>query len=90
MAEKPNCYACRWRRDLSGDAHSECVHPATEESGGVLALVGLADGGRQMGASKTLNIKANAHGFRMGWFLWPVNFDPVWLEECTGFEKKEA
>lgn len=30
-------------------------------------------------------VSANAHGIRSGWFRWPLNFDPVWLESCTGF-----
>jgi hypothetical protein len=35
-----------------------------------------------------LNIKASAHGIKMGWFMHPVNFDPVWLESCDGFTPK--
>jgi hypothetical protein len=26
----------------------------------------------------------------MGWFVWPLNFDPVWLENCDGFSDNEA
>ena len=37
-----------------------------------------------------LNIKGNAHGVKMGWFYWPLNFDPTWLDNCDGFTKKEA
>ena len=33
--------------------------------------------------------KGNAHGIRHGWFRWPYNFDPLWLEACDGFEAKE-
>jgi hypothetical protein len=25
---------------------------------------------------------------RNGWFCWPFNFDPVWLEACDGFKAK--
>lgn len=28
-------------------------------------------------------------GIRRGWFWWPWNFDPVWLEECNGFKEKD-
>jgi hypothetical protein len=35
-----------------------------------------------------LAIKGNDHGIRSGWFMWPVNFDPVWLENCNGFSPK--
>lgn len=31
-------------------------------------------------------VTGNEHGKRNGWFFWPYNFDPVWLESCTGFE----
>lgn len=34
-------------------------------------------------------VKGNPHGIRSGWFLWPLNFDPVWLESCDGFSDKE-
>ena len=38
-------------------------------------------------AMAMLKIRAADHGVRNGWFEWPVNFDPIWLESCTGFEK---
>lgn len=31
------------------------------------------------------HVAANARGIRMGWFNWPLNFDPVWLISCDGF-----
>ena len=37
-----------------------------------------------------LNIEGNEHGIRSGWFNWPFNFDPIWLENCDGFEDKES
>ncbi len=33
-------------------------------------------------------VSANEHGIRKGWFMWPVNFDPVWLTSCDGFSDK--
>ena len=40
---------------------------------------------------KNLNakVKGSPHGIKSGWFLWPFNFDPVWLENCDGFKKKQ-
>jgi hypothetical protein len=61
--KKPNCYDCLHRREIPGDAHSNCINTGAK-------------------------VKGNAHGIRSGWFFWPVNFDPVWLESCDGFEKK--
>jgi hypothetical protein len=32
------------------------------------------------------NVTGNAYGKSQGWFYWPTNFDPIWLESCDGFE----
>lgn len=34
-------------------------------------------------------VSGNKHGIKSGWFFHPFNFDPIWLEECDGFENKE-
>lgn len=40
------------------------------------------------------NIKAkvigNSYGRSQGWFFWPFNFDPVWLESCNGFKERDG
>ncbi|KKM20558.1 hypothetical protein LCGC14_1644330, partial [marine sediment metagenome] len=38
--------------------------------------------------STNIKVRGNAYGIKSGWFNHPFNFDPVWLEECTGFKKK--
>lgn len=38
---------------------------------------------------KDAQITANRHGVLRGWFSWPFNFDPVWLESCDSFSDKE-
>jgi len=30
------------------------------------------------------------YGIRNGWFMWPYNFDPVWVISCDGFSAKEV
>lgn len=35
----------------------------------------------------SLKVKGDEVGIRNGWFMWPYNFDPVWLIECNGFKK---
>lgn len=60
---KPNCYDCKHRREIPGDAHSSCANFNAKATG-------------------------NDHGRRMGWFYWPFNFDPTWLQTCDGFEAK--
>ena len=84
----PNCYDCKHRGTIPGDAHSMCHHPLVGNEDNMFgALVKMASGGTAEAATK-LNIRASAHGVRSGWFMWPANFDPCWLENCDGFEKK--
>ena len=33
----------------------------------------------------TLHIKGDPMGIRGGWFSWPGDFDPIWLDACDGF-----
>lgn len=89
---KPNCYDCKFRRSVPGDAHSRCGHPkATSHNSfdNILALMlSMAKAGQPI-ENKGLKVKGNEHGIRNGWFAWPFNFDPAWLEECNGFENKK-
>jgi hypothetical protein len=92
--EKPNCYECIYRRDLIGDAHSRCVHPDVKtivaDKGSLIEMLGLLGSvGRGPGLNlKMLGVTGHPHGVKQGWFNWPVNFDPVWLETCDGFIAK--
>ena len=92
---KANCYDCKYRGSIPGDAHSCCRHPSSQKDldnplGQLMAI--FAGVGRvapiEGVSSIDLNIVGNPHGIQNGWFNWPWNFDPVWLENCDGFEKK--
>jgi hypothetical protein len=85
MNEKPNCYDCKWRKDLVGDCHSSCSNPNATP----MALLVFAQGGTEI-KTANIHVRGNTHGVRSGWFCWPLNFDPVWLEICSGFEGKEV
>lgn len=89
---KPDCYACRYRRPIPGDAHSSCAHPsvsATLDSpvGKLLTLMGKGAG--TVSVQNGLAV-GNAHGIEHGWFNWPFNYDPVWLVACGGFKEGEG
>jgi hypothetical protein len=36
------------------------------------------------------HVKGNPTGIRRGWFMWPFNFDPTWLDSCDGFSTDAA
>ncbi len=101
MTER-KCYDCVYRREVPGSAHSSCAHPATDETrrspfmllagavgkrgGPSLTAMASEFGEGPQRAANTLGIRANYHGIKNGWFVWPVNFDPIWLENCDGFK----
>lgn len=90
---KPDCRKCVHRGTVPGSAHSCCNHPEAQKhkggAGGLLALLGAGYDSAAVETAVSLGIRANPTGFRRGWFNWPHNFDPVWLDACDVFEAKE-
>lgn len=74
------CYTCKHKGSVAGSAHSTCN--ALGEPFGVFIRI-LA------GTQPPIPIDANRHGIDGGWFNWPVDFDPAWLEYCGLYEEKE-
>ena len=81
----PNCYKCKHRRSLSWSAHSECVNPLLNEKSRLLSMIVAVNGG-----DFPMGVTGDYHGIRQGWFMWPMNYDPIWLKSCYGFEDKSA
>ena len=86
-----NCYKCKWRGTVPGDAHSCCKHPDLKGTGadvfaGIMAMVENVN--QTSSNFEKFKIRANPHGIEKGWFFWPINFDPIWLENCNAFEIK--
>lgn len=97
VATRPDCYSCRYRRELPGSCHSRCMHPNTlrvhaNPTAGMVALLGKRTGLTSMPLTpeaRALNVVGTEYGVRAGFFIWPVNYDPTWLERCDGFEPIE-
>ncbi len=94
MLSKPKmsdaCYGCIHRRPLPGSAHSRCAK-GVELAGGsaaVAELFGLFGAGLDGLAAKH-GVVGTDHAKLRGWFAWPFNFDPVWLEACALYESRE-
>lgn len=88
---KPDCYECRYRRQVPGDAHSSCHHPAFEaiHNNPMLSILGMLASAHRESIqikSTSITIKGNPIGIKGGWFNHPLNFDPLWLDKCTGFK----
>jgi hypothetical protein len=92
----PDCFECKHRGDVSGGRLVSCNHPAVESSEGndpvSEATAFLASVGRLPPVPDEprdeLNIRGDLRGVRDGSFRWPYSYDPVWLENCDGFEPK--
>lgn len=83
---KANCYKCKHRSALNYSAHSQCVNPVVKDHSLMLAtkwkhLVAT------IGGVEHPLISGNQHGIDNGWFFWPIDFDPAWLESCLLFEE---
>ena len=92
---KPNCYDCKWRGIIPGDAHNCCRHPSNKKimDDPLLKLMSIFAGVNRIApfqAPTKLNVKGHLTGIQNGWFNWPFNFDPRCLEECDGFESKDT
>ena len=82
----PDCYKCKYRSNVPGDRHSQCLYPGNEDT--LLTMFGIHTKNNVNNAIQ-LNIMAAAHGVSKGWFNWPMNFDPIWLRNCDGFQSKQ-
>jgi hypothetical protein len=77
-----DCYTCKHRGTVPGDAHSCCKYPGLDAN-----PFKFFDEKNSKIAQK-LQIQGDPHGVRRGWFFWPCNFDPVWLRNCNGYHKE--
>jgi hypothetical protein len=90
MSEKRlDCWTCEYRGSVAGSAHICCEHPSTKEAHDNPMLKMASIFARVGRMPKELNIEADPLGIRNGWFIFPFKFDPTWLKNCDGYEKKE-
>lgn len=54
-----------------------------------MGLAALFGGGPQHRA-EGITVKGDPRGIQRGWFMHPLNFDPTWLLECSGFEARQT
>ena len=90
MNKPADCYKCKYRGTVPGSCHSSCLHPKVKNihSNPLAVLAGIM-GGAIFDMDNTLNVKGKQRGIEKGWFAWPINFDPIWLQSCDGFTAKE-
>lgn len=81
------CYSCKHRQEVPGSAHSMCICPTAQKNAFVALALLMKGVGRKSPANGVL---LNEHGVRNGWANWPIDFDPVWVEQCNHFESNKT
>ena len=87
MNNNADCYKCKHRGNIEGNTHNCCNHPLIGDYTDLLVKL-VRHKGNLPDEVKDFNIVANSHGVKQGWFFWPMDFDPVWLNNCDKFETK--
>lgn len=83
------CYECKFRSEVMGSAHSSCRVISQTKSDNYFELeLLLATHQVNMTSDGEDLVKLNPHGVKNGWANWPLNFDPVWVDECKFYTKK--
>lgn len=74
-----NCYECKYRKGVTGSAHSECTHPAFDPPNNFLFALAVAQG-LKLTSDQGVLLEFDEHGVRNGWCTFPINFDPTWVK----------
>ena len=80
-----NCYTCKFRRDIPGDAHSQCTIIPSDYVPFISKIAFTKNGV----STDTINVRLDPYGVENGWAMWPINFDPIWVEHCNLHREKE-
>lgn len=97
IKDLPTCkkFDCKHQSSIPGDCHIRCKHPlVSEEDSAIDAdILSLLSGRVKFhyasSLARKMGVSGHITGIKNGWFNWPYNFDPIWLESCAKFEKRE-
>ena len=87
--EKQTCLTCMYRGPVPHSRHSSCHHPRVDDIMGDHDTLGmlienLAEG-KVPYIFDNLKIVVAPGAVANRYALWPFNFDPVWIESCSGY-----
>ena len=90
---KIGCFTCKYMGSLAGSCHKHCSHPSIETIKPIM-LLQIAQG---VGSTNPTHLTVNgipmqkwdSLGVEKGWAIFPVNFDPIWLQYCLMYDKKD-
>ncbi len=91
------CWTCKYKKEVPGNCHIGCGHMlASVDSMARLAKIMGVKETDELSCTRIILMLAflmgftlNEHGVKKGWCMWPILFDPVWLDgDCRGYEKE--
>lgn len=88
---KPNCYNCKFKKNIPGNCHISCGLPVFNKmkEDPMIGLLSLSSAPISTGLEKYLGLTANQHGVKNGWCFFPFNYDPVWLTgDCSQYQEE--
>ena len=77
-----------WQEKDGKEAAMAEYNGAADMLESIVAQLAAMLGGMPPVGAESLGVTGVPHGIERGWFSWPLNFDPVWLRTCNGFEAK--
>lgn len=100
---RPNCNMCKNQGFIPGSAHSKCLwfrNNIREAKMNIEAyelmiagsiMVGMVTDipAANLGDGQLPMVGLHRTGLKGGWAYWPIDFDPVWILWCIGFDPKE-
>lgn len=95
IVKKNNCSTCKYSNTILGDAHLSCNHSAITEDMNVMQRIlqrmindEYSTNPTQLVVNSVPLQEWNESGVRQGYVLFPLNFDPRWLEYCLLYNNK--
>lgn len=85
------CNNCTHKRNIAGDCHISCSNPDIAKHSQVLTVVGLTSPSNlDKFCRESLGFSVDEYGIRSGWFMFPLNYDPTWMNgECYYHSENE-
>lgn len=84
------CNKCKFVGTVVGSAHKSCT--VLQDSGlDIMVASGMAQIQitEKDGSNSRPAVEVSDWGKSHGWADWPIQFDPIWIEKCAFFAKKE-
>lgn len=87
-----DCLTCRYRGTVPNSRHSSCKHPRVNDIIGdhdalQILLDRLVNNHVVANFYDDLQVEFDRAAIMEGYALFPFNFDPIWLKQCTGYRE---